>query len=415
MSTRPPLPSTTSSMSVMSGPGEIEYGVYGRVLFCGQLEKRRDGAVRGGWASRLFVLTPETLHYYRKATEFELLGEERGHIALSSITRVRAMPEDEAPYSTVEPGVEHYYLEICTEDRLYLMRTPIREASTCESWSIAIEEQRKVLRSGKANQRECLSSSVPFPEALPSPTLLARNHELFSHFVKYKSVLLFANEQEASPPRVAMVSVVHVSERDARPAEKVIKRRTEWGEKLDLGVIPQGGACVILLQDGGLGRIGTQALMSSWDSGRVCWIEVTDAEFPTEIEVSVTCKVLSQETKLKSPKPQNSQEGLPKWVEWVDEGSSIGFLLMCLFVHLLYGVDGFHWSHKCCLTVGAALAISTILNGSTRNPPTPAPTPRHSSPTNLLPRLQFTLTVHRCRIKMEGTEYIYPQAISGKK
>ncbi|KAH7469351.1 hypothetical protein PRIC1_000153 [Phytophthora ramorum] len=384
MSTRPPLASTTSSMSLVGGSGELEYGVYGRVLFCGQLEKRRDGAVRGGWASRLFVLTPETLHYYRKATEFELLGEERGHIALSSITRVRAMPEDEAPYSTVEPGVEHYYLEICTEDRLYLMRTPIREASTCESWSIAIEEQRKVLRSGKANQQ-------------------------------YKSVLLFANEQEASPPRVAMVSVVHVSDRDARPAEKVIKRRTEWGEKLDLGVIPQGGACVILLQDGGIGRIGTQALMSSWDAGRVCWIEVTDAEFPTEIEVSVTCKVLSQEMRLKSPKPQSAQERLPKWVEWVDEGSSIGFLLMCLFVHLLYGVDGFHWSHKCCLTVGAALAISTILNGSTRNTPSPAPTPRHSSPTNLLPKLQFTLTVHRCRIKMEGTEYVYPQPSVDKK
>ncbi|KAL4159427.1 hypothetical protein PRNP1_000004 [Phytophthora ramorum] len=384
MSTRPPLASTTSSMSLVGGSGELEYGVYGRVLFCGQLEKRRDGAVRGGWASRLFVLTPETLHYYRKATEFELLGEERGHIALSSITRVRAMPEDEAPYSTVEPGVEHYYLEICTEDRLYLMRTPIREASTCESWSIAIEEQRKVLRSGKANQQ-------------------------------YKSVLLFANEQEASPPRVAMVSVVHVSDRDARPAEKVIKRRTEWGEKLDLGVIPQGGACVILLQDGGIGRIGTQALMSSWDAGRVCWIEVTDAEFPTEIEVSVTCKVLSQEMRLKSPKPQSAQERLPKWVEWVDEGSSIGFLLMCLFVHLLYGVDGFHWSHKCCLTVGAALAISTILNGSTRNTPSPAPTPRHSSPTNLLPKLQFTLTVHRCRIKMEGTEYVYPQPSADKK
>ncbi|KAF1784203.1 hypothetical protein GQ600_12169 [Phytophthora cactorum] len=345
-------------MSLVSGPGMLEYGVYGRVLFCGQLEKRRDGAVRGGGPR------------VSSATEFELLGEERGHIALSSITRVRAMPEDEVPYSTVEPGVEHYYLEICTvvlcnelkalgnEDRLYLMRTPVREASTCESWSIAIEEQRKVLRSGKANKQ-------------------------------YKSVLLFANEQEASPPRVAMVSVVHVSERDGRPAEKVIKRRTEWGEKLDLGVIPQGGACVILLQDGGLGRIGTQALMSSWDSGRVCWIEVTDAEFPTEIEVS--------------------------WVEWVDEGSSIGFLLMCLFVHLLYGVDGFHWSHKCCLTVGAALAISTILNGSTRNPATPTPTPRHSSPTNLLPKLQFTLTVHRCRIKMEGTEYIYPQASDNKK
>ncbi|CAH0487242.1 unnamed protein product [Peronospora farinosa] len=402
-------------MSLLNGTGRIEYGVYGRILFCGQLEKRRDGVVRGGWASRLFILTPDTLHYYRKGTEYELLGEERGHITLSSMTRVRAMPEDEVPYGTVEPGVEYYYLEICTEDRLYLMRTRIREASTCESWSIAIEEQRKVLRSGKINQRECNSSAVPFSEAVPSPNLLARNHEVFSQFVQYKSALLFANEQEASPPRVAMVSVVHKSERDGRPTEKVIKRRTEWGEKLDLGVIPQGGACVILLQDGGLGRIGTQALMSSWDSGRVCWIEVTDAEFSTEIEVSVTCKVLSQTPKLKHPKPLSAQEGLPKWVEWVDEGSSIGFLLMCLFVHLLYGVDGFHWSHKCCLTVGAALAISTILNGSTRSPPAPVLTPRYLSPTNLLPKLQFALTVHRCRIKVESMEFIYPQSSSARK
>ncbi|CAH0482990.1 unnamed protein product [Peronospora belbahrii] len=339
MSTRPPLPaSTSSSMSLMNGPGEIGYGVYGRILFC--------------------------------ATELELLGEERGHIGLLSITRVRAMSEDETPYATVEQGVEHYYLEICTEDRLYLMRTPIGTASTCESWSIAIEEQRKVLRFGKTSQRECTLDSVYFPEALPSPNLLARNHEIFSHF-------------ETSPPRVAMVSVVYKSER----VEKVIKRRTEWGEELDLGVIPQGGACVILLQDGGLGRI----------------------------EVSVTCKVLSQRSRLKLPRPHSAEEGLPKWVEWVDEGSSIGFLLMCLFVHLLYGVDGFHWSHKCCLTVGAALAISTILNGSTRSSPAPILTPRHSSPTNLLPRLQFALTVHRCWIKMEGTEYIYPQSSSGKK
>lgn len=58
----------------------MEYGVYGRVLFCGQLEKRRDGAVRGGWASRLFLLTPDALHYFRKATDHELLGEERGNV-----------------------------------------------------------------------------------------------------------------------------------------------------------------------------------------------------------------------------------------------------------------------------------------------------------------------------------------------
>ncbi|KAF1331535.1 hypothetical protein FI667_g4035, partial [Globisporangium splendens] len=368
----------------------MEYGVYGRVLFCGQLEKRRDGAVRGGWASRLFLLTPDALHYFRKVTDYELLGEERGTLALSMIKSVRAMPEDEVPPSAVEPGTEHYYLEITTETRSFLMRTAVSEASTCESWSIAIEEQRKALRAEQTDQRECLS----FPEAVPSPTLLARNHELFSLF-------------EASPPRIAMVSVVRVNERDTKPLEEVIKRKVKWGEVLDLGLVPQGGACVILLQDGGIGRIGTQALMGSWDAGQACWIEVTDAESPTEIEVSVTCKVVSQAEKKTTERSEGSSELLPKWVEWVDEGSSVGFLLMCLFVHLLYGVDGFHWSHKCCLTLGAALAISTILNGSSRSPPPQILTPKHSN-TSMLPKLQFSLTVHRCRIKMEGTEYLYP-------
>lgn len=81
-----------------------------------------------------------------------------------------------------------------------------------------------------------------------------------------------------------MVSVVRVSDRDAKPLEEVIKRKVAWGDALDLGVVPQGGACVILLQDGGIGRIGTQALMGSWDAGQACWIEVIDAESPTEIE-----------------------------------------------------------------------------------------------------------------------------------
>lgn len=86
-----------------------------------------------------------------------------------------------------------------------------------------------------------------------------------------------------------MISVVRVNERDAKPLEEVIKRKVAWGEVLDLGVVPQGGACVILLQDGGIGRIGTQALMGSWDAAQACWIEVIDAYSPTEIEGTGNC------------------------------------------------------------------------------------------------------------------------------
>jgi hypothetical protein len=147
----------------------------------------------------------------------------------------------------------------------------------------------------------------------------------------------------------------------------------------------------------------------------------------------VTCKVLPSAAAANKASSSSNISGiaqpmraaLPKWLDWADEGSSVGFLLMCLFVHLLYGVEGFHWTHKCCLTVGAALAISTILNGSTSRgagssnssssgAPVSSPTPRHhTNPTTLLPTLQFALTVHRCRIKMEGTEFVYPASAGG--
>jgi hypothetical protein len=147
------------------------------------------------------------------------------------------------------------------------MRTSISEASTCESWSIAIEEQRKALR----NEVDEIAEPGNPPEALPSPTLLAKNHEMYSLF-------------EESPPSLAMISIANINERDGKQNEHVVKRKVNWGEVLELGVVPQGAACIILLQDGGIGRIGTQALMSTWDAGQTAWIEVTDAEFPTEIE-----------------------------------------------------------------------------------------------------------------------------------
>ena len=50
------------------------------IVYWGTLEKRRDGAVRGGWAIRTFILTENALHYYRRMSDQDLLGEERGYV-----------------------------------------------------------------------------------------------------------------------------------------------------------------------------------------------------------------------------------------------------------------------------------------------------------------------------------------------
>lgn len=55
-------------------------GTHLGILASGSLDKRRDGAVRGGWAKRLFILSTRSLHYYRKAEESELFGKERGQV-----------------------------------------------------------------------------------------------------------------------------------------------------------------------------------------------------------------------------------------------------------------------------------------------------------------------------------------------
>jgi hypothetical protein len=55
-------------------------GTHLGILASGLLDKRRDGAVRGGWARRLFILSTRSLHYYRKTEDAELFGRERGQV-----------------------------------------------------------------------------------------------------------------------------------------------------------------------------------------------------------------------------------------------------------------------------------------------------------------------------------------------
>lgn len=66
-------------MSKLTLPG-LKNGDKLGILAEGELEKRRDGAVRGGWAHRTFVLTRKALHYFRQTDPGDLLGEERGSV-----------------------------------------------------------------------------------------------------------------------------------------------------------------------------------------------------------------------------------------------------------------------------------------------------------------------------------------------
>ena len=59
------------------------------------IEKRRDGALRSGWALRHFILTTSSLHYYRHVEATQYLGEERGSFSLSEIHTVVSLKKEE--------------------------------------------------------------------------------------------------------------------------------------------------------------------------------------------------------------------------------------------------------------------------------------------------------------------------------
>ncbi|KAI9921354.1 hypothetical protein PsorP6_000323 [Peronosclerospora sorghi] len=91
------------------------------ILASGLLDKRRDGAVRGGWAKRLFVLSTRSLHYYRKVEEAELFGKERGQVLLSDIAYAKVVMPDDAPAGAVEPGYSSYFVAVLSKRKALMM------------------------------------------------------------------------------------------------------------------------------------------------------------------------------------------------------------------------------------------------------------------------------------------------------
>ena len=345
----------------------VEYGKNRGVLYMTVLEKRRDGAVRGGWAVRTFLLTSHALHYYRALTENDLLGEERGRLLLQEITDCRAVSEDMIHPSTIEPGIEHFYLEITTTLRRILMRVPVNESSHCTSLAICINEQKAILE-GK-------------PPIFTLPAVEPTSPEL-ERQVRFISAV--------GTPRY--MSPTHEM---TRPKEWIIRNKTvPWGSKIELGELCQGGACIITLNDGSYARIGTQALMTSWDGNKPLWVECNTGKL--EIELRAECEFVetNEDTSLRIREPEKKTE--PNVM--LDKAELMGqcsFLLLCFVVHVFSGVDGFPLFHKACLTLGAAVAVLSLLEDRSKVKPEPVERNQEASE---VAKLSYSIQVVGCRM-----------------
>lgn len=57
------------------------------------------------------------------------------------------------------------------------------------------------------------------------------------------------------------------------PADWVVKKSpVPWNTSIDVGCLPQGGACLVTLSNQSTFRIGTQSLLSAWNSEKEIWI-----------------------------------------------------------------------------------------------------------------------------------------------
>ena len=119
----------------------------------GYLQKERYGVVREGWTRRYFVLTPNTLFYYRRndeATELfggnarELYGEARHFIPLQSIHRTQSgdLAVRQVEVIDATDNVTYFILHIRAEDRSYRFRSSSKQV--VNAWQFAITSRADV-------------------------------------------------------------------------------------------------------------------------------------------------------------------------------------------------------------------------------------------------------------------------------
>ena len=139
----------------------------------------------------------------------------------------------------------------------------------------------------------------------------------------------------------------------------------QWKKSIELGVLQQGGACIITLADGTTARIGTQTLLKSWDENRPFFVEFHTQEGLVEVQVRGDCRLVSP----RHPNPQVPSNLTPASTSAVYPNMTFGnveiaaactFIVLCMVMNIVYGVDQFPVLHKACLTIGALMSFATL-------------------------------------------------------
>jgi hypothetical protein len=202
------------------------------VLYTGYLDKRNP--VSGAYNQRFVVLTYESIHWFLRPENYDLFGEERGHIVLVNVLSTRIIDED----STV--------FEICALDgkkTFFRASTPV----FCEEWVSAIRSAVKNAASGmnKKSKRASLAG--------------------------IKSVVDDDETQNADRDESLDVTVLLVSFKSSaqskRQIELVISRNPEWGRVINIPPLQAADQVIISTSNGGVVTLKYENIIQKAEDG----------------------------------------------------------------------------------------------------------------------------------------------------
>uniref|UniRef100_A0AAV1VCZ9 CRAL-TRIO domain-containing protein n=1 Tax=Peronospora matthiolae TaxID=2874970 RepID=A0AAV1VCZ9_9STRA len=265
ISPRPSHPSSISSaLSTpvsLSLPGLLP-GTHLGILASGPLDKRRDGAVRGGWAKRLFLLSTRSLHYYRKTEEMELFGKERGHVLLSDIAFAKVVLPTDAPAGAVEPGRVSFYIAVLSKRKTLLLFLRADTLDYASSWVSLINIAVQTAKSVGFAPRWTVETMQTFLSATSG-----NDEELEEVVTESPTKVVMTTTPVTRPvPSVLVVSMISGQSSVSDSMERLVKRNIELHTELQLGVFEQKDTCVIVLSDGEEIRISRQMLGNDTES-----------------------------------------------------------------------------------------------------------------------------------------------------
>ncbi|KAL4177340.1 hypothetical protein KRP22_002273 [Phytophthora ramorum] len=220
-------------------------GTHLGILASGQLDKRRDGAVRGGWAKRLFILSTRSLHYYRKVEEAELFGKERGQVLLSDISYAKVVMPEDAPTGTVEPGHSSYFVAVLSKRKTLLMFLRADSFEYASSWVSIVNNAVHTATSVDFVPRWTVETMQTFISAASG-----NFEEIEATATESPTEMALKSTVTRPTPTVLVVSMVSGPLSGPSTTERLVKRNVELSTELLVGAFEQKDTCVIVLSDG---------------------------------------------------------------------------------------------------------------------------------------------------------------------